>query len=421
MNAPTDENGSEERRALWKQAHELTCAGRSGEALPIYMRAVDAAKEAEDWADVANIMHDAGNAAADGGQFEYAKSLYAISLIFAERADLPPIETLGTRIEKARVEIVRGRPELVYSETTTLVQDARSLWKNAAQAPESTEHFRQTAKRYLAAALDLRRQLAIFYRQWRVYQECLEELEDLLDEDSEERAFLRLAQVNTQIDQEGGLWHSKLSRRIFEDTEVLPELRELVQKSLDDFQRLGSIVGEARAWHVLAKIEMRAHDDFLAIEYASRGFSLVPSILDPWDHAILHDNVATSWRRIQRMDKASDHWLAALVIRLATGIAWQMSLKTLMRHRKDAFRSVRRPFEPCSIADLLEKPDFLPLSPFLQSLNVSIEVLQEHVNRILGQSPGDPDPVPPRMPPTPAAPAAAAVFLEEFPTDQRHK
>lgn len=410
MNTPTEQR--DPWRDLWKRAHELTCRGESVQALPIYVQAINAAKEQARTADVAHLMHDAGNAAADGGQFEYAKSLYALSLIWAEQANLPPLETLGTRIENARVKMVRGRPELVYSETSILVQEARALWTQNTQDTESTEVSHQNLKQHLCAALDVRRQCASCFRQWDVCFECLREMEQLVEAGSEEHTTIRLAEIEVLIAQNR---NGNRVRHVFEDV----DLKKMVETCIEDFQRLGSVAGAARAWHTLSMIEMADGHDSWAIESASRGFALTPAIVDPIDCAIRHDHIARCWRRLNQREKAADHWLAALVIRLATGIPSKPSRLALMEHRKDAVRNVRRTLTPCSIADLLEKNAFLPLKPFLQSVDVSIEVLQERVDQILRNPPDEPDPRPPGKPPTPAAPAAAAaVFLDEFYLDE---
>lgn len=410
MEKPTEQR--EPWRDLWKRAHEFACNGRSSDALPIYVQAIDAAKEQAQDADVAHLMHDAGNAATDIGQFEYAKSLYALSLIWAERANFPPIETLGTRIEKARVEMVRGRPELVYSETTILVHEARALWTQSAQDPEFNEVSHQNLKRHLCAALDLRRQCASRFQQWDVGFECLEEMQHLVEDGSEEHIAIRLAEVEVLIAQNRD---RKRVRHVFEDF----DLKEITETCIEDFQRIGSIAGAARAWHTLSMIEMADGHESLALESALRGLALTPAIVDPIDCAIRHDHIAMCWQRSTHIENAADHWLAALVIRLATGISPKMSRLALTQHRQYAVRHVHLPFQPRSISDLLEKANFLPLKPFLQSLNVSIEVLQERVDQILRDRPEDPDPSSPGKPPTPAAPAAAAaVFLDEFYLDE---
>jgi len=195
----------------------------------------------------------------------------------------------------------------------------------------------------------------------------------------------------------------------------------MATECLEDFQRLGSIVGEARTYHTLARIEFEARENFWALEFAMRGFKCLPRSVDPVDCAITHEEVAMIWHQLDRENKVAEHWLAALVIRLASGIPPKRSLTTLQQYRQSNFRRVRGTFKPCSITQLIEKADFLPLGRWLPTLNVSIEVLQERVERILDQNPDDPDPMPPRRPPDSGAPPAAAALLAEFPLANRQK
>jgi hypothetical protein len=171
------------------------------------------------------------------------------------------------------------------------------------------------------------------------------------------------------------------------------EARQIATECIASFQEVGAVGDEAQACGLLARIESRSGNYKDAVSWARRGLSLAPTIVEPWNRAVLHDNMAVYYHLASYPEEAGAHWLVAVVIRIAARFSTQPSKLSLR-----SYRSLGRGFAICRVTELLKRPGYEYVEPFLHRMEKSIETIQAMVDDILGDrcgsASGDPSGAP---------------------------
>src|SRR5262249_27988966 len=143
--------------------------------------------------------------------------------------------------------------------------------------------------------------------------------------------------------------------------------------------------GEAMDLSVLAQVWSRLGDPVQGLAIARQTLALYNRLDDIEARADAHHNLASHLHRVQLVEEADEHRLAALIYRAVLRLNPHHSLAPIFGRIGDSIAHGER-FTFLPIADLLARPTFTALRGFLAERGESLDGLQAGVNQFIAEA-----------------------------------
>jgi len=354
-------------------ADALDNSGQSQLALPFFAQSANEAEVAQDWADVAWICQNWGNALRDVGQLPKARETYQRAAQIERKAGRSEVNIIGSELEALRIDIMLGEVETALPAIKQHLAQIRDRWQRHQQGETLTAApDADFLARAFISALDIAKEAHQTLKHW---QDCL----DLLTE-------------TEQVKQACGESTHALARTRFNrykhlmKLERLDEAQRVLEGCLQVFSNVNDLTAQATVLSALTDVWNERGDVSHAIELARQSLALRERLPNPEDRAISHGNLSIYLHKVGQIEEGAKHLLAQIVYYIATGNQQRLfgseclgNLAIRLQQAEEKGTTYLLPH----LKELLQHSEFSTLRRWLEERQVEVGELQERVDELV--------------------------------------
>ena len=373
-------------RCLGYLADALSRGGQPEASLPFYLQAAaqaravaeaGAAGASQAWRDLGAICANAANVFRAIGQLEAARQHQHQSAAAQKQGGWSALYIWGNELAQLRIDIMQGKAAQVLPQVGAKLAQVAGWWHSLRTGQPVAEAAEQEslARAYLSA-LDIAREADFAMQNWPaalVRVDTTLEVQRTLQRPREDIAASRMNRAIVL----GAL--KRFAEAISEMEACLPLFEH-------------NLAAKAKVLGSLASLFAMQNDIVQALAQLRRALALFEDLPAPAERAASHNNLATYLFRSASppaLEEARWHQLAGLVYLLASGL--HQYLQMSLRNYANVFRLARRATSTNAepniprLAELLARPEFAPLSRWLQQRAIVPETMQAEIDELLAQ------------------------------------
>jgi tetratricopeptide (TPR) repeat protein len=355
-------------------ADALKRSGQPQLALPFYAQSASEAESAENWADVAWICQNWGNALTNVGQLREARETFQRAAQAFRKAGSAEVDIMGSEIEALRIDIMLGELETALPAIEQHLTQIRDWWQRHQQGETLTAApDADFLARVFIGALDIAEDAHRALGHW---QDCL----DLLTEIE-------------QVQQACGESEEALARTRFNrykpliERGCLDEAQRVLEGCLQVQTHVGDLTEQGRILSSLANVWKERGDVSRAIELERQSLAIRERLPNPEDRAISHGNLSNYLHKVGQIEEGARHLFAAITYLVVIGN--QQHLTTFLGNLANRLQEAKEKgttYPLPRLNELLQHAEFSSLRRWLVERGVEVGELQGVVDGILFES-----------------------------------